>query len=328
MWQAHVDTNGKLWFDMQITPPPPQQGQQGSPSNQPPTKQLEDMLSKMPSKGGGGDKKDDKQNNGGNSEPPMNDKVFRSKLASVMLDNKYDRRIKGRTRGKLDMKALYKVPTLARSIFSQKQACKNKEYDIVLLVDTSGSMCDRDRNGRRRDEAAAEACNFLLRSFEGLNINTMVIGYTDTFQVLKDFSEKPDYKKIANGLRGEDGTPTYQAMNRAYQLLKPKKGKKILMVLTDGEPGGRISRYIDSKGKEESIDKIHREIGYARDENYEWRSKKELHALADKNKDVTTIGVGINKDCEKVAKNNILVKNLEDLKPKMISILKKQIKRG
>ena len=38
----------------------------------------------------------------------LKDPAFRARLSSIMLDNKYDRRLRGRTRGKLDMGRLPK----------------------------------------------------------------------------------------------------------------------------------------------------------------------------------------------------------------------------
>lgn len=325
VWQAHVDSNGTLIFDKQLAPPPPQQGQtQQSP---PDTQALQDMLNKLPGKGtDNSGKKEQNKNTSGSSTPPMDDKVFRARLASIMLDNKYDRRLKGRTRGKLDMKALYKVPTLARSIFTQKTARKNKEYNIVFVVDRSGSMDDMDGRNKRKSDYATEACTFLVKSFEGININTAIVGFDDDISVLKEFASKPDYNKIKNGLVANGATATYVAMNRGYKMFDNKNTKNIMMLLTDGEAGNRAGNtYYDLKGNredgikyEKTIKVPSREMGY----------KEHLYALVRSHKDITTIGVGIKSDCSAVVPNNIKIDNLEDLKPKIINILKKQIKRG
>jgi Mg-chelatase subunit ChlD len=251
----------------------------------------------------------------------MDDKVFRARLSSIMLDNKYDRRLKGRTRGKLDMKALYKVPTLARSVFTQKQSRKNKEYHIVLLVDASGSMEEAGSNGKSLSDYAVESCQFLIQSFEGININTAVIGFSDTTRILKNFQDKPDFAKIRGGLAPDGGTPTVQGLNLAYHILRHKKGDKIVLLLTDGQAGGSVFRYRDENDKIMDQIMLEKPISKMKDRN-------NVLELVDKHKDITTIGVGIQSDCSKNARKHIMVDDVADLKPKLIEILKKEIKRG
>lgn len=324
VWNAHID-DGQLYFDNLISQPPQQGQPQGGGQTPPPPSPMQEMISKMPDKGTGGEGQKQQQSN--STPPPISDNVFKARLSSIMLDNKYDRRIRGRTRGKLDMKALYKVPTLARSIFTQKTARKNKEYNIVLLVDRSGSMDDMDSNNKRKYQYATEICNFLVKSFEGLNINTSVISFDNETYILKNFNSKPDYSKIANGLLPFGVTVTYGAMNRAYQMFNNRKGKNIMLVLTDGDSGIGLSRnYYDIKDNLEDKIKIEKNIKDKGVSNP--GDKSSLHALVNSHKDVTTIGVGIQSDCSNIVPTNFEVDNLQDLKPKIIEILKKEIKRG
>lgn len=69
----------------------------------------------------------------------MNDITFSKLLSSVMLDNKYDRFVKNRRTGKLNTTSLYKVNTSSR-LFKRREARKNKNYAVSLVVDCSGSM--------------------------------------------------------------------------------------------------------------------------------------------------------------------------------------------
>lgn len=69
----------------------------------------------------------------------MNDITFQKALASVMLDNKYDRFVKNRRTGKLDTRSLFKIETSAK-LFKRREARKNKDYAVSLVVDVSGSM--------------------------------------------------------------------------------------------------------------------------------------------------------------------------------------------
>lgn len=69
----------------------------------------------------------------------MNDITFSKLLSSVMLDNRYDRYVKNRRTGKLNTRSLYKIDTSSR-LFKRREARKNKDYAVSLVVDCSGSM--------------------------------------------------------------------------------------------------------------------------------------------------------------------------------------------
>ena len=70
----------------------------------------------------------------------MRDVAFQKRLSSIMLDNKYDRFMKNRKTGKLDTNSLYKI-NHSNKLFKKREARKNKDYAVSLVVDCSGSMC-------------------------------------------------------------------------------------------------------------------------------------------------------------------------------------------
>jgi len=106
---------------------------------------------------------------------------FLLKLKSIMLDNKYDRIVHNRKRGKLDDKSLYKVALNRNNIFKKKTERAGKEYNIVICVDQSGSM-----HCNRKIETASELSEFLVKTFEKIgNINVSLVGFNTVISEYK-----------------------------------------------------------------------------------------------------------------------------------------------
>jgi cobalamin biosynthesis protein CobT len=242
----------------------------------------------------------------------MKDPAFHARLKSIMLDNKYDRRLRGRPRGKLDMTKLYKVPTHSRSVFTQKQARKGKQYNIVLLVDESGSMVDGSKS-----TIAAECAVFLAKAFEGLNLNLSIIGFNQSITVIKEFDKSVDLNHVYNAIRtmnfgyGYIYNNDYDALNRAYHMLnKAPSGKNIVIMLSDGEPASTEDvQYIDIDGEEEKSSRYEVNDLYY----YEKDTEEHLHALVHANDyRATSIGIGITEGGWQIP-NNFVVEDVHDL---------------
>lgn len=263
------------------------------------------------------------------------DRVFQSKLRNVMLDNSFDRPVRGRKRGKLDMRSLYKVPSKAENIFTLKEARKNKKYNILLLVDESGSMLSSrrgvDGGYKHKAQIAAEAAVFLAQSFEGLNLDLAIVGFNKYITVRKEFGHPTDYDKIyeaistANHGKGSGDNNDWDALNKAYTMFKPGvKGENILIMLSDGQPASTdYPKFINIKGNEETApagtDRLHKG---------EKNQIDHLHHLVKANdRKVKSIGIGIFEGGGQIPTHEI-VSNLEELKPAIIKQLAGRIKRG
>jgi uncharacterized protein with von Willebrand factor type A (vWA) domain len=255
----------------------------------------------------------------------LHDPAFKARLSSVMLDNKYDRRLKGRTRGKLDMTRLYKVPTESRTIFTQKQAKRNKQYNVVLLVDESGSMSDG------KSVKAAESVVFLADAFDKIGINVAVIGFNQRVSVLKEFGKSVDlhsmYQHIAtmNKLKGADGNNDWDGLNRAYHMFDhAPKGENILIMLSDGEPASADeAQFFDINDKEEKAPANTSEL-----DRYDKDTRYHLHHLVNANKHrVTSIGIGIERGGWQIP-NHSIINNPAELKKELIKQLRTLIRRG
>lgn len=281
-----------------------------------------------------GESSDDDESEDSERPPKMSDNAFRARLRSVMTDNKYDRVLRGRTRGKLDMTRLHKIPAKSTSVFARKEARKNKSYNVIFLVDNSGSM------GGDRARVAAESCIFLLNNFEGLNIRTEVLKFRNNGYVLKTFGQaytKAVEDKVYNEIRYADmGNADYDAMAWAYSRFPKNDGQNLLVMLSDGEPTDASVdnefEYFDIDGSKKMFkvpgdlsyeDRVGRD--YTGDDN-EW-DKTHFYHLAERNRDVESIGVGIIRGGWQVPDHKV-INNIDQLKGTMVEMLRKKVKRG
>ena len=282
----------------------------------------EDMFKHIPNANGLPDHLKDK----------IKDPAFRARLSSIMLDNKYDRKLRGRTRGKLDMGRLPKVPMMQRNVFVKKQSRKGKSYNVLVLVDQSGSM-----HGAKARQAA-ESTVFLINSLEGININTAVIGFNGAISILKPWGSKPNYDQLYDFIFGcgraepwdkhnDSGENfDYDAMHYGYEYFnKAGDGENILLMLSDGEPAhGRGDPKIqDEKGNLIGGFKFHRHHGTY----YERWEAPALHHLVKSYPNVSSVGVGILEGGWQIPEHEV-IHNLDDLKKTVIKLVGKKIKRG
>jgi len=113
----------------------------------------------------------------------MNDIAFQKILANVMLDNKYDRFVKNRKTGKLDTKSLFKINT-SDKLFKRREARQNKFYSVLLLVDTSGSMCGS------KVAMAASSAEDLSYHLSKIGISNAIYTFSSGVTEVKPFNTK------------------------------------------------------------------------------------------------------------------------------------------
>lgn len=251
----------------------------------------------------------------------LKDPAFLARLSSVMLDNKYDRKLRGRTRGKLDMSRLYKAPTMARNLFTQKQRRRGKNYNIVLVVDQSGSMMGRPAR------IAAETVLFLAKQFEHLNLNIGVVGYGSHVKVHKEVSKKTfNYDELYSELVDDmGGTNDYPALLRGYHMLNTApEGENILIQISDGSPGYyQATEMYDTRNKKE--EKLMKKLQPT--ERMNFNSKEHLHHLVKNNRDVASFGIGIQEGGWQIPEH-VIVHTVDEVKPQILKFLRQHIKRG
>lgn len=111
----------------------------------------------------------------------MTEAAFTKMLSSVLLDNKYDRLVKGKKSGKLDTKSLHKV-NLTPKLFKKKEERKNKDYVVSLVVDCSSSM------GGSRIQTASIAAENLSKSLSLMGINHNIVFFSNNSYEFKPFN--------------------------------------------------------------------------------------------------------------------------------------------
>ena len=173
----------------------------------------------------------------------------------------------------------------------------------MFLVDRSGSMenCERDKR-------AGECLVKLLKVLDKFS-GTAIVGYSnpEDISVIKSFREKlnkDDNYYIEKVL--STGKYTYEAegMAKAIDLMKKRKGKRIIITITDGNPE-------ESRSKRIPLEK----------------AKKML--LEAKSMKIVTIGVGIqNSHVERYYPISVVVRDLKDLYDGTIKALCHVIRRG
>lgn len=113
--------------------------------------------------------------------------VLATKIGGILTDNKFDRFVGGKTRGKLDFSALSKIG-YSEKVFKQREARKNKDYKVIVLADASGSMYgDRAHN-------VGKSLELLNEALQKTDVQYALWSFNGDILSLKDFEEKPKGK--------------------------------------------------------------------------------------------------------------------------------------
>lgn len=231
----------------------------------------------------------------------------------------------GLNRGRLNGSALARLKVGDNRVFRRKQDNKTKDVAVTLMIDCSGSMSGN------RIAVASQTAYALASVLDRLNIKSEVIGFTtgrlggsnnETFQtpsgkkvsysrtenlympVLKQFEESfsmdvkerfawlPNASFFATNIDGES------VGIGARRLILRREARKILIVLSDGQPNGSGSASVLNKHLRETVKEI------------------ELSG-------VDVVGIGI--DSEAVRQfypKSIVIRNVEELPTKVIGQLR------
>jgi cobalamin biosynthesis protein CobT len=195
---------------------------------------------------------------------------MRKDIERIMASDSYVIRTPGHKRGKLHSPSLFRVLQGDPRVFSVREEHKSKDTAVMLLADNSGSM-----HGEKC-ELAMIASYALAATLEAVKIPYEVLGFTSgdfydlpismreaiekdiaaseiqydrvepiMIPIYKSFAERLDAtvkKRFAyvmnaqNGLQGNiDGESLEYAAER---LLKRQEKRKVMMVLSDGQPAG------------------------------------------------------------------------------------------
>ena len=146
----------------------------------------------------------------------------------------------GKKKGKINKRSLASVTTGNDRIFRQKEVKDVLDTSVMLLVDTSGSMC-----GDRYTHAVA-ATAMLNDCLSKLNIPHAVYGFTyesgkNVMYEHKTFSQSASKDDIIDSMCSSDvemcGNDDGDAVLFSHdKLIQQKQKRKIMIVLSDGQP--------------------------------------------------------------------------------------------
>jgi cobalamin biosynthesis protein CobT len=234
-----------------------------------------------------------------------------NKLRIKLQTRSKDRYEYGLKKGKLHTGSIHRLLSgdtqNAQRIFRQKKVSDTLDTAVCLLVDCSGSMA-----GKKFNMAAAGAGTFSA-ALKPLNIAHSVLGFSNTVSwddpmlwVFSDYNERISETDLINRFgrasaclwENTDG----DAIAYAYAMLSARKEKrKVLLVLSDGDPAGRAH-----KG---SITSYTRDI---------------VKKIEGTNVDIYGIGI-MHDSVKRFYKNYKVVNDLNELTPAILNILDRSI---
>jgi len=250
-------------------------------------------------------------------------KDFTKSIRKVITFRKNNTKIRNKNSGKLDNRNLYKYKTDKTDLFYRKRK-DLPDLTFMLLVDGSGSM----RIWENRDEKALEASIMFHEGLQTLNIKHALWSFATNYD--SDRYNKPGYaNEVVNQrhINFEDSLKprfNYGIMNyigdgenrdgfsiriAAEELEKQREEKKIMFVISDGQPShsrGRYSWYGENKALEDT--------------------KKAI--IEAERKGITLVGISIGNQhnhIDYLYKNKIKVNNLKYLNKKIENVLKRFI---
>lgn len=240
-----------------------------------------------------------------------NAKPLANKLRIKLQTRSRDRYEYGLKKGKLHNGSLHRLllgdAPNADKVFRQRKVTDTLDTAVCLLVDCSGSM-----QGRKFNMACCAAGAF-SGALKPLNIAHTVLGFTNTrvqddpmVWVFSDFNERISEDQLisrfdrASGCLWEntDGDALAYAQ---YVLSLRKEKRKVLLVISDGDPAGR-----DEAGDIRAY-------------------TKQMVQDIEKSK-IDVYGIGLLHDGVKnYYKNHIIVRDVSELTPAIVNILDRSI---
>ena len=238
--------------------------------------------------------------------PPPNPH-FTMRLKSIFKDNALNRLVGNKRYGNLDFKRLHKITTTGK-IFSRKDSIGGKRYNILMLIDTSGSMSGH------RDVIAGAAAFTLIRDFQKLvnisayTFNERVVSIKEPDMIVKEHDLPGIADVVVKETRqGPGGNHDPLALLEGYDILKREIGEKVMIVISDGEPACGCSKCRHIK-------------------NMNAYTKEVADKIEHSGIPILSIGIQTSSVAD-YYQNYIIIDNPEDLYDSMLKLLSKTIRR-
>jgi hypothetical protein len=167
-------------------------------------------------------------------------------LSGLLQAKKPARRRRATTGSRVDPRRIHRIAQGDNTIFVRSNKIKAINTAFYLLVDTSDSM-NWDKGERlKQARHASLALSIALDGIQNVSVETACFPhYTQNFQgdwegginVIKPFNSRSESVSFGFNFYADGDTPTAEAvLGAAYRLIARKEERKILFVLTDGEP--------------------------------------------------------------------------------------------
>lgn len=211
----------------------------------------------------------------------------------------------GKKKGKINKKAIASITTGNDAIFRKKVVSDTLDTAVMLLVDSSGSMA-----GHNYLHASASAC-IMVECLQSLNIPVSAYGFSynwdnshNTMFQLKTFNEKVDKAKMVSRVCSSSvflaGNSDAESLLFGYdKLMQQKQKRKIMIVLSDGEPA-------DGYNPHQFLIKVAKDI--------ENSHNCELYSIG-----INTTAV------TRYYKNNVVLEDPAELESKLLEVIKSSI---
>lgn len=230
-----------------------------------------------------------------------------NRLNRVLTDVKFNKLAgKYRTGKKLNKRRLYRFRLGDDKLFQRRLEPSTKDYAFALVVDESGSMAD----GNRIREAVRSAILFSY-VLDKLKIPFSLHGFNKKIKHYKKPSETftPKTKKIFGKMflgaytGGENNnTNDAWAINQVAKLMMGYKGKRVMMVVSDGNP------YPDGEG-----------LKYILPQEIKKAEKMGIEVIG--------IGIGSEQNVDEYYRLCLDVPTVENLPEAIIAMLKNKLKK-
>lgn len=220
------------------------------------------------------------------------------------------RPVYGQKRGKLATRSLHRIfspnPNTAQKVFKQKKSTLRLDSAVCVLCDLSGSM------GGDKYVHAAKAAVMLNNAVSKLGVPLEVLGFTTSdysniaHVIFKDFSSSVDEIKLTEYFdraadlmyRNADGESILWAYSR---LIRRKEPKKVLIVLSDGQPSANRNGDI---------------MGFTQD------VVKDI----EKRGDIDIFGIGLgDASVSRIYKKHTVIDHADQLESKLLDLVKTKI---
>ena len=214
----------------------------------------------------------------------------------------------GHKRGRLNSRALYRTQTGQDTVFKQKTLRRTTDTAVAVLCDFSGSM------GGSKVVHASQAGILLSEAVSALNAPLELLGFTETWggrdhlyhTVIKSFSERVSKDDLVERFSAATDTMGCNADGEsimwAYsRLITQRAKKKVMIVISDGQPAGGNTGGI---------------YGYTKD----------VVRKIEQNSPVDIYAIGIEDDTVKnIYQNYSILKDSRDLEGTLLEIVKNKL---